>query len=333
MESTLRQCTDTPPTTKSSATPTPAPVATLSSSPCVRDVCDAIIVHALRQQDVTPTETLTPSLHVSAQPRPLAHGDSHDPQLYMTDTDIHIIDSKSHLTDHINQYSALQFDQSKSRFTKSNNPQQSSRMTDSSSSRYTANKSPSCLTDYKPAAIDSSQYSLSRLTDSQSCLTSSGLCSPSRLNGSAPSDSVSRLTDSERNATDSPSCVTDDDTQSHLKTKQSKSEVTDPQSLSESCMSDFPSRMTESKSGLSDPHVDQIPSIVVATTTDTAADVSDGGSDDGDMKRSEPTHDADDVDMDDQPLCIDLNRDTSPDADTVGDRQSPLTPHTDTTTY
>lgn len=280
MESALRQFADTPPTTKSS--PTPAPVATLSSSPCVRDVCDAIIVHALRQHDVTPTETSSPSLSVSA------HSNSHESQSCMTDSDTHVTDSKSHLTDHINPYSALQLAQSKSCFIESNNPQQSSHMTDSSSSRF----------------------------------TDSGL---------SGKKSPSRLTDSKPHSTDSPSCATYDDSQPHsadLKTNQSESKVTDSQSSneqSESCMSDFPSRMTESNSGLSDSHVEQIPSTVVVTgttTTTTTTTTADGDSDGEGMKRSEvdlPGHEADDVDMEEQPLCIDLNRDTSPDDDTVGD--------------
>ena len=49
VESTLRQfaSTDTP------TTSAPTPVTVSTTSACVRDVCDAIIVHALKQREVS----------------------------------------------------------------------------------------------------------------------------------------------------------------------------------------------------------------------------------------------------------------------------------------
>ena len=286
----------------------------------MRDVCDAIIVHALRQHDVTPTETLTPSLALSAQPRLPTLSDSHEPsQLHTSGSPSRAVDSKAHSTDDVSRQSALQLDQSKLRFNESSNSQQISRLTDSVLS---VTRSPPRSIDSKPHTIDSSQYSPSRLNDS-----------PSRLTDSSP-----HSTDSSRR---SPSRVTDYNSQANdMKTKHSELEVTEPQSHSghyESCINDFEPRMTESKPCVSDSQVDQIPFIVsdtTTTTTTTTTTISSGGN--GDMIKSEvdiADHEVDDVDMDDQPLCIDLNRDASPDDDTVGDRHSPPTPHTDTSAY
>ena len=281
VESTLRQFgpRDTPPTT----TTTPLTPATLSLSPCVRDVCDAIIVHALQQGDVTDPAPAAPE---SGQQRPV---DTGGPQSCMTDSELRA-------TNCINpgQYSHSQLSSQLHFIETSNYPLQSSRLSDS------VKDSSSCFNQQHSPLIDTRSQE-SHMTESKSCLTDSKSHS-----------SESRLTESSSQVTD-------------VKTKQSELDGHDSESGSERCQS----RLSDDKSCVLDCDMKQMSSTVsdVADTSSTTVAVADDGDDD-DVRKTEADASSQEADDEDQPLCIDLNRDLSPD----DDHQSVLTPRTDTTT-
>ena len=277
VESTLRQFTNDTATTSTS---TPLTTVTLSSSACVRDVCDAIIVQALQQHDVTVQQTYTSSVTAS-----LEQSDSLETQPRMSDSETCMIG--------FNPQS--QVSQSELPI----NSEQTSRLTDST---------------------QCSQPNTQQLTDpsmSESQLTGS----TSRL-----TDAQSRLIDPQSRLSDFTSQVTD------LKNKPSESEATDRQRHNEQDECAIKSRLSDRQSQLSDsewPVQDQLLSDVLTASTTTCTTATAVAEADADLMKCESDVAADDVDMEDQPLCIDLNRDLSPD-----DTQSAPTPRTNpTTTY
>jgi len=209
------------------APPPPPSVVTLSSSPCVRDVCDAIIVHALRHCSDTPPgdEQATDS----GRPR---ETEMRPPQSTS--------EAESRLTDTAAHYSQ---------------PRQ---------------------VDATPVT-GSGQQSRMRSDD------------PDMLSPSRQSEMTLHNTSPGQDTTMNSSQLTGSNVE------QTSPVVDDPAAASVGTGTGTTSMGT--------------------ITTDTSGT---GTEPDGVVKKPEgvvSSHEADDVDVDDQPLCIDLNRDTSPDND------------------
>jgi len=309
VESTLRQFansdTVTVAATSSSSTP-------LTSGTKLRDVCNAIIVHALRQSDGTQNETYTA---VSEDQRPAGCG-SLDALSRMSYSESRMIDSKSQSTDCSTPQTSSQLPLSQSELcvVECNNSQQSSRLSDLSTS--TLSSSRPCVIDSLSRLTDLTKYSQQKQFDESNFHF---IDTNSQQLESQLSEPVSRSTDCKPHVMDSSQCsqsrLSDSTSQiTDLKNEQSELEETG----SEACLG-------ESKSCLVDSHVEQISSDVsvavagnsTTKTTTTSAGADGGSDDDGGVQKTSAdvlSQDADDVDID-QPLCIDLNRDMSPDDD------------------
>ena len=234
----------------------------LSSSPCMRDVCDAIIVQALQQGEDT-----------AGSPRPpksgIGYSETCDPQRSASGV---LQQQSSHFVStwppNSRSPRQQQFDESKAAVHFANNAgSQQSHFADSKS--------------------DSSQFSESRMSKQIGVSSRSSESQMSELIGDCKDKQLgSRISNRE---------LCGDQHESHL--------------------TDFPSCSSESK--LYCP-VSAAEKVLTHVIDAAAGDENGSKSSDGGMKKTEAgvsSHEADDIDMDDQPLCIDLNRDTSPDND------------------
>ena len=252
VESTLRQLpsTDISGTGGNSGAAAALTAAGLSSTACMRDVCDAIIVQALQQCD-----------DECGQQRPL---DVASPQRLSGTTD-----SETRVVDFRPQFS-------ESLTSESSDVQPNSR---------SAHFSKTWPTELKSRSMDSlqqqQQFAESHVTD---VIGQQSRCGDSKSPKSRLSQQVSDSKD-----------------------KQPQSLLTQPHD----------SRSSESRSCVPVSNVEMVMSHVTDAATANVADDDDNReSSDGDAKKMEAdlsSHEADDVDIEDQPLCIDLNRDTSPD--------------------
>jgi len=262
-----------------------------ASSPCVRDVCDAIIVHALRQRsdsdqsDGEVERAQMCAVDVKASSRLQLH-DYVEPQMQLAPPQSRMSDSvlcsASHVTDA--DPSSILAHQSSFHFTKSSNL---------------------CADTFATVqSNDSGIDSMSRVTDSTQ--------NPQHLDGSKSSDLHSEplLGGSNAQFSERTPQVTD------FVPKQSRWEVVEPNSgPHESCVADFQSRLTESKTVCASSHAEQSFHVEQTFSQVVAA-----LGDEGIMKKSdaEESPSQEDVDLEEQPpLCIDLNRDddTWPDSD------------------
>ena len=234
---------------------------TLPSSPCVRDVCDAVIVHALRQHDTSST---------TAVPHPRS-------------VDTGVLEPWSRAAASAEPTAR----QNPAEFVQPQRQPAEPRMRFGVSGRtsWSAESTRQLDESNTHVAVDSNSKQL-RFAEVKSRLADCNPCS---------TDSVPQPQATEQ-ATECPS-------------KRSEVAVTDRQPLT----SDFQSGVKESKS-LVDFDLKQISSD--ADTAGIGCAVATVGADDVVKSKLETdllAREADDVDIEDHPLCIDLNRDPSPD--------------------
>ena len=230
----------------------------LTSSPCVRDVCDAIIVHALRQSDDQPP----PPGDVEAGPD--------EPQCRRaTDSDRFAVDGGSRAGEA------------------------------GTDSRF--GTSP---TDGGPRSADPS-HQRPEFDESKAAAAARGVVDAGGRQSDAGSASSRRCESRSKEPGDD--CQVD---------QQAALRVADRR---ESPTTDLPSRSADSKSSFHVSGAERVPSRIDHGGANAAAAGAedDAGRSDGSAKRTESAsiREAEDVDVEDQPLCIDLNRDTSPDDD------------------